>query len=707
MERFRIAVPTLAVAVALTVVGPALFGQAPQAAPGQPAAVREEILVTASRMEQPLENSPVHTTVIDAARLEATAAMTVDDSLRQVPGFSLFRRSSSVVSHPTTQGVSLRGIGPSGVSRTLVLVDGIPLNDPFGGWVYWSRVSKESVDRIEVVRGGGSSAWGSAALGGVIQLLTRPDSQTRIGLLVEAGERATAGADLGVSGQRDRFGFSLTGNWFDTDGYQTLRRDQRGAIDVPAFSQHSLVGARLSGSPSDSLRLFVRGDDFSEDRGNGTAGTTNGTDGRSVGLGADWVTSGGASWTARLWGQNQDFASTFSSQADDRSSESPALDQFLVDSEAWGASLQWTSSARSESHALTAGVEARGTTGATNEDFRFVGDRFLNRRRAGGDEQLAGIFLQDNWSLGNRVALALGARVDSWESTDGVRSERVIATSAPLRDEHFADRDQTQLSPRLGVVVELGPTSRLRAAAYRAFRSPTINELFRPFRVRNDITEANAALEPETLTGAEVGVGVTSGRLRFDVTGFWNQLDEPISNVTLGLGPRTIAPCGFVPAGGSCRQRRNLDRTKVLGAELELGWRASSTWGFEASYLYDDATVTAAREVPALVGKRLAQVPEDQLAARVDYTPAGRFRGSLQGRYVGEQFEDDQNVRALADFVVVDLVVAYQLAERWGVFAAAENVTDEAFEVAASAEGLVTIGAPRLIRVGVRLRLAR
>src|SRR6266849_6175703 len=133
----------------------------------------EPVVVTATRTEQRLGEAPASVSVLTREDISQTAAQSLDDLLRQVPSFSLFRRSSSLVGHPTTQGVSLRGIGPSGASRALVLVDGIPVNDPFGGWIPWSRVPLLSVEQIEVVRGGGSALWGNGALGGVINVITR------------------------------------------------------------------------------------------------------------------------------------------------------------------------------------------------------------------------------------------------------------------------------------------------------------------------------------------------------------------------------------------------------------------------------------------------------------------------------------------------------------------------------------------------------
>src|SRR5512140_1798536 len=131
-----------------------------------PPRASEAIVVSATQTETRLSDTPASVIVISGTTLATTAASTTDDALRQVPGFALFRRSGSRSANPTSQGVSLRGLGASGASRALVLDDGIPLNDPFGGWIYWSSVPRESLDRVEVVRGGVSQLYGSSALGG-------------------------------------------------------------------------------------------------------------------------------------------------------------------------------------------------------------------------------------------------------------------------------------------------------------------------------------------------------------------------------------------------------------------------------------------------------------------------------------------------------------------------------------------------------------
>ena len=145
-----------------------------------PAGYTEQLVVTATRSEQRIADVPASINLVTNEQIEQSPAVVADDVLRQIPTFSLFRRTSSLAANPTAQGVSLRGIGPSGVSRTLVLLDDIPFNDPFGGWVYWTRVPMMNAERIEIIDGATSSLYGNYAMGGVINIVTnRPTPRTR------------------------------------------------------------------------------------------------------------------------------------------------------------------------------------------------------------------------------------------------------------------------------------------------------------------------------------------------------------------------------------------------------------------------------------------------------------------------------------------------------------------------------------------------
>jgi len=129
----------------------------------QPAPFFEAVNVTSSRTDTARVDPTSTVTVISSGDLLTSGPLAIDDALKTIPGFTLFRRTSSRNSNPTSQGVALRGIGGTSPSRSLVLSDGVPLNDAFGGWVYWDRVSREAIDRVELVRGGASDLTGFGA----------------------------------------------------------------------------------------------------------------------------------------------------------------------------------------------------------------------------------------------------------------------------------------------------------------------------------------------------------------------------------------------------------------------------------------------------------------------------------------------------------------------------------------------------------------
>src|SRR5262245_58616574 len=197
----------------------------------------EPMAVTAARAPQPPSTVPFSSLTVSGDTLRTTPAMTLDGALRSVPGFSLFRRSDSLTANPTAQGVSLRGLGPSGASRSLVLLDGIPLNDPFGGWVAWTKVPREMLSRVEVVPGGGATAWGNAALGGAVQMLS-DSAGPRGRFSATAGDFGTHSIEFSVTQPGGSARFEVAGSAFATDGFPLVAPERRGPIDLAAWSRH-------------------------------------------------------------------------------------------------------------------------------------------------------------------------------------------------------------------------------------------------------------------------------------------------------------------------------------------------------------------------------------------------------------------------------------------------------------------------------------
>ncbi len=652
----------------------------------------DPVVVTATRLEQKIGDVPASVTVLGRKDVSQSPYQTVDDLLRQVPGFSLFRRSSSVVSHPTTQGVSLRGIGPSGTSRALVLLDGVPINDPFGGWVYWDKIPLQSIEQIEVVRGGGSSVWGNYALSGVINIITRRPTERAAFFDGSYGNQNTLNLDLLVTEAQGPFRLSLEGSHFDTDGYPVVSASRRGRIDIDAYSKHDTFNGRTELVLSRDLSVFLRGSYYDEGRGNGTPLQFNTTQSGSIAGGGQLRTPDGSEWSFTVFADFQQFHSTFSAQAADRNSETLALDQ-KVPTTGVGSGLQW--SRRFGSHLLLAGTDFRWVEGETDERV-FNAGAFLRNRVAGGQQILAGLFVQDVYTPIPQLELVGGARLDYWQAFQGFRRDTPPPAGVPP-SQSFADQDETAVSPRVAALWHITPTTDLRASAYQGFRVPTINELYRVFRVRSDVTVANAGLKPERLTGGELGWQQRWGPFEGRVTGFWNEVKDLVVNVTLS------SPLPDCPPGTTCRQRQNIDLARIRGFETELELRPARDWRIVASHIFTDARVVDAPQQPALTGKRLAQVPEQTASLSVRYENPVWFNAAVTGRYVGQQWEDDLNTLSLGSYFLVDLFVSRRIA-RWGeIYLGIQNLFDRTYTTGRTSDGVVSIGAPFLVNGGVRL----
>ncbi len=658
------------------------------------------------------EESGLARVTVSRMELADAPSSRLDEILRaSSPGFGLFRRTDSHLANPTAQGVSLRNIGPSGAGRSLVLLDGIPQNDPFGGWVYWSRLPSAAIESVEITPGGGAGAWGNAALSGTIELSSRVPASNGLRFETTIGN----GRALELGGDGERFfdlgeGRSLAlfgrGSHFSSDGFPVVRADRRGPIDVAAWSEADLLeaGIRLGLARDSALTLKLTG--FRERRGNGTPLTENSTRALDASATLDGLLAArDASYRVQFYAQWREFRSFFTSVNDTRTAEVPSLDQFNVPAHALGGSLL-VRLAPSVGHRLVAGFDLREVEGETRERFRFLNGQFTRLRAAGGTQRFLGLFAEDAWTPAPGTIVTGALRFDAYASDAGHRRESRLTDGAVLLDQHFHAQRGVVANARLGGTHDFTADPgqlRLRGALYSGFRVPTLNELYRPFRVRNDITEANPDLQPERIYGAEAGLDIRPIRaLRITLTGFFNELLHPVTNVTLVRGPATAALFGVIPAGGVGRQRRNLGRADIPGVQAALEWQASPVLTFSAAHLYSRGVITSAPEARALEGRRFAQAPEHQFVVSARWRSAGGWHALLQLRVTGPQFEDDQNSLRLAAAVTAEASVGYRFSPVWDVRASIGNAFNQRVETGRTADGLVSIGAPRTFSIGLR-----
>lgn len=639
-----------------------------------PAPLFDTVVVTASRGAARLA-TPEATTVLTSAELLTSAAGSLDDALRNTPGFSLFRRSSSRVSNPTTQGVTLRGVSGSGASRTLVLADGLPLNDPFGSWVYWNRVPQAAVDRVEVVRGAAGDLYGADALGGVVQVLTFAPGRTRLRATGEAGSHDTARFSGFGGTQRGAWNVDAAGEWLRTDGVIVVGQESRGPVDVRADSDYAtgfVGGGYNPGAWHAAARLSL----YDEERGNGTPRTVNTTDWTQVSGDAGGSIADGA-WIVRASGGTQSYYQTFSAVLGGaaRTGERLTFEQTIPSTFAT-ASGQWTRGSAENVWLLGADFKR---TRSTQDEIRYsVAGAPSEPFVSGGTEATGAMFARVSTTPHDRLTVVIGMRGDFWQSTP--------------RDSALPTHSAQFFSPRASAAWTLSSVASTHVSVYRAHRTPTLNELHRRFAVGNSVTNPNPQLDPEHLTGFDGGALFSWRQLSARVTGFWNELDGAITNVTILPPP--------VP-GQITRQRQNTDTVRATGLEIEADVRPHARWTVSALAAVTRSRFVDAPAQPAIVDKRVPQVPSYQLGASATYVDPRGFTGSLQARRVGAQFDDDLNVFKLESFGVIDLFASQQLLRGLHLFAAVENLADADYDVGRTP--IRTIGWPRTVRVGVRV----
>ncbi|MBA3897031.1 MAG: TonB-dependent receptor, partial [Sphingomonadaceae bacterium] len=588
-----------------------------------------------------------------------------------------FRRSDARSASPTSQGVTLRGLGGNAASRALVLLDGVPQGDPFAGYLNWPIYLPERIGRVRVTRGGGSGVEGSGALSGTIEFESvGVRDAPGFGGAAAVGSRDAYEARV-LASARPGGGFALiSGGYARGDGFVPTVPEQQGPADRGArYAQGSL--ALRAVVPAGSGELQAAMVLFDDERTRGTDFSANSTTGGDASL--RYVA---ARFTALGYVQLRKFASQFASVDIARSAATQTLDQY--NTPATGIGARFEARPAVPGIELRLGGEWRRASGVSNEKFSYVAGAPTRIRQAGGSSDIFGGFVEATRAMG-ALTLTGGGRVDRWRLTGGHLEERRI-TGAPLTSTVFPDRGGWEATGRIGAAWTAAPGFDLHAADYVGWRLPTLNELYRPFRVGNETTSANAALKPEGSRGIEAGAAWRPARgVRIAATAFANRLSHAIVNVTLSSTPTAVL-----------RERRNLDALDAKGIEVDASLRRGD-WRGVLSWTLTDARVRASGEAAQLDGLCPAEVPRESASATLGW------RGlSLTARYTGAQFDDDQNTRLLGDALTFDAVARLPLGRGVTLALRGENIGNARVEAARSATGVVERASPRTLWVELR-----
>ncbi|MEO6040578.1 MAG: TonB-dependent receptor [Croceibacterium sp.] len=660
----------LAVLPPLALAAPALAQQAP---------AETVIVVTGRGLDETPATPAYDVTRIDRAQIVASSSGRIEDVLGGIAGFQQFRRSDSRSSNPSAQGVTLRALGGNATSRAQVLLDAVPLADPFFGYIPLSAVAPERLESIRVTRGGGSGPFGAGALAGTIEFESG-DART-LGLfsgqasIDNRGETELSASAAPTVGD----GFAVvSGRWDKGEGFFTTPVSQRVPATVPASFDAWSGSARLVEPLGHAMELQLRALAYEDNRVLRFAGANTGSKGQDVS--ARIVGRGDWQFDALIYAQWRNFNNVVISS----STFNRSLDQKDTPAEGLGGKLEVRPPV-GDNNTLRLGVDARRFKGNLAEDAYNATTKALTARRfAGGINSDLGLFAEDDWRLGP-VVLTGGIRADQWHIGSGY-FRSVNPAGKTTIDNLYAERSGWDVSYRGGAVWEALPGLKLRAAAYSGLRLPTLNELYRPFVVFPVTTNANSALRNETLHGYEAGIDWQPvGGVKLSATAFDNTVDDAITNVTIAT---------------NLRERRNIDAIKARGVELS-GDVTFGQFSLDGSLAYTDAKQRGTGAAAALNGLIPSQTPRWAASATAAWRPRERMLLSATVRHVGDQYEDDQQTDVLPAATVVNLFAQVPLVGKLTAVGRIENLFDETV-VTRNQAGSMDLGIPFTSWIGVR-----
>lgn len=654
-----------------------------------------QIVVIGTGLEAPPAAPAYNVQQIDRDRLLGAASGRLEDALSSAAGFQQFRRSDSRSSNPSAQGVTLRSLGGNASSRTLIVLDGVPMADPFFGYIPFSAIAPERLASARITRGGGAGAFGAGAVAGTVELESANADQLG---LVQAGLLANDRGETELSGTLAPnlgSGFAvLSGRWDRGKGFWTTPSNQRVPISARARYDAWSAGLRAVAPLTDTVELQMRGLLFEDQRTLRFAGANTSSSGQDASL----RLVGRGRWAFDVLGyvQARDFTNIVISSTSFRKT----LDQRATPSTGIGGKAELRPPV-GDAHVLRLGADIRLADGDMAEDaYSATTGLVTARRTAGGKTSDLGLFIEDDWKLGALV-LTAGARADRWTVRDGYFTEATPAGKL-TSDLDFANRAGWQGSFRGGGVLNAGHGVSLRAAAYTGLRLPTLNELYRSFTVvaprsgggvAISATQRNPALRNEKLEGFELGVDLKPvDGVTLNATAFDNRIRNAIANVTLGVSGNTTT-----------RQRQNVGAVHAQGIEFGARLR-SGAFGLDGSLAYTDAEMQSLGASVALNGKRPAQTPRWAGSATISWHPAERWSLAATVRHTGSQFEDDLETDLLPAATTLDAFAQIPLHNAVSLVLRGENLSGETI-VTRLQDGSMDIGTPRTFWAGIRVEV--
>jgi iron complex outermembrane receptor protein len=690
------------------------------------------VVVSATRASTTLEHVAVHATVVSRAEIMKSPAQTLDQLLRDIPGMNL-PGAPYYTTDPTGQQTKMRGVTNS---KVLMLVDGIPVHDPFYSTTQWYKIPLSSIERVEVLRGGSSSLWGNLAVAGVVNIVTRKpiDESAQADVSYQSMNTTVASVSKNIT-FANGLSMRLSGDALRTDGYQTTPDAFLNTVPGKAASSATNQNAQISlyYTPAGTFSGFVRaGYHRSNEDVGGYEFGANVQKGPDAAFGLTKYLGDNARADVRAWGQYVSFDKSNGAACYLASAASCNTTSTTAPLVQYANSRDDNPYREIGASAVVSSIGAVGPLASTQlgVDFRTVGgeDRAttynrpttadvvsatINRTNFGrGTQGFGGVFAQAKVSPVDRFEATLSLRYDYWTNSNGVAQMTKYAngvagstSGGPVADSH-----ETSFDPSISARLDVAKGVSLRGAVYRSFRAPGLNNLYRSFSTTTSITVANPLLAPERLNGGEVGadwrtktVDLGATWFQYDTKGLIAAYKVPTAQAA---PPAVVAICGATLSNCPATVNFNTNGQNAVSRGLELtgAWRATTRLSIDGGYTYTDSHYSSATTGDP-INAQLGAVPKHVETLGTTWRLTSKWSAYVGARHNDAMFLDVNHTIHQPAFTLVNASTSYRATERVEIYGSVVNAADVRYadNATTSAAGEI-LGLRRSFSSGLRLR---
>jgi outer membrane receptor for ferrienterochelin and colicin len=649
----------------------------------------EEVVVSATRSEIPVFDATQSVTVISNEEIMASPFERIEDIVRSVPGLYNFRHYA-LQTNGVVSPLKMRGVGSN---RVLILVDGVPQNDNFNNaiaWVAWGHIPKETIERIEIVRGPSSALYGSEGLGGVIHIITKkPSSKRQTSIRAEAGTADTYGGYAYHSQKVNDFGFMVAGSYEESDGFY-MKEDPK-TYEIKRYREVGKFSGKAAYDLSPGSDISFTALYYDHDTGKGRPFFYD-----ELALEQYWMNYTHKADSFDLKGLvyfNRADKTAFQDTASDNYSSLLRMEE--MPSTTWGADFQGT---------VPFGSQTKLTVGAAfkNISWDYDNEYVASTRDAGADgrQRFISPFANfDSRFLDDNLIVNIGARYDWIKTSDGANWDNQSSAGKPAYNNTFDSNTEGSFSPKLGVAWHPDDKTTLRLSGGKGFRAPSLFELYK-VHVRSGGTyyrEASPDLEPEEIWSYDVGVE------RFLADSLWGRLTFYQSFAKNYIGDRLIGTGTF--SGGKTRYEYKLDnisKVDIYGIETELEWYAMTDLTLFMNYTFNISEVKEDENNADLEGNYLPNDPRHNFHWGFRYNNPKVVNFSVTVNYYADIYYDNENTLNEGGYFTVDASVSRRFFDRLTAYVNAENLFDEEYAMFRSLSAGDTIAPGLIVMAGIK-----